>query len=371
MTDRNPLDGKVMPEENIQDVNNGAASSPAPTGDVNPSAAPSPAATPDAKPTAASSPAEGVKTKEAPTLKDRIAEGIAKITGKTPAKDTPAEAKTEPDQVKDKQAGEEDVQETDAEKSANDEWRNNPATKAILNERKQARAKATMLQKELETIKPDADQYRKIQTFLDTNGVKPADAANALKLTALAYTNPKAFYEKLSAMATEWGQHLGATLPADLQKDVDEGLITPERAKELAQARGQVRVAETQIQTVTERAQASDSVQEMAFRTRLFENWSDQVSKTDPDLEKKLPMITARLTQIRTAEGDPGSPQAAWERLNRALKDVNDQIRAFQPRPAIQPSPQSTGTPRGPASAPKTFDEAFKATLSKIATGGR
>ena len=352
---------------NVSDV----ASSTTSQGDVTPAADTSPVASPDVKP-ANSSPAEGVKAKEAPTLKDRIADGIAKITGKTTAPATPAEAKTE-DQIK-AEAATKDTNdpESDAEKTANDEWRNNPATKAILNERKQARAKLTVALKEMETYKGDAAQYRKIQTYLDTNGVMPADAASALKLTALARTNPQQFYEKLMEMADQWGQHLGATLPADLQKDVDEGLISQERATELARTRGQVRVAETQVQHASERAATSDGAAEMAYRTRLFDNWSSQVAKTDPDLQKKLPMMADRLSQILASEGNPGSPEAAWERLNRAHKEVTERIRAFQPaRPATAPSPASTGTVRGPASPPSNFQEAMAQGIQKLVSGNR
>lgn len=362
-----------MSDPTIPDVNQGSASSSVQTSDVNTAAASSPAASsPDVTP-AASSPADGVKPKDAPTLKDRIAEGIAKITGKTSATTAPVEAKTETDQTKTAPEGAENPDpETDKEEKGLGELKDHPAVKAILNERKQARAKLTLAMKEMETYKGDATQYRKIQGYLDSNGVKPADAANALKLTALAHTNPQEFYKKITEMAAEWGQNLGETLPADLQQEVADGLITPERAAELSRARGQTKIAQAQVENANERITVSDGAREMQYRTQLFESWAGQVSKTDPDLNKKLPLMTARLTQILTAEGDPGTPQAAWERLNRAHKEVSDHIRAFQPaKPALQPSPASTGTVRGPVSAPSNFQEAMTAGIHKLVSGGR
>lgn len=351
-----------------QDVNSGADTSAAPQSDVNTQAEPSQSASPDVNVSSDSSADTGVKQEGPKSLSDLIKDGLTKLTGKDPAEATPAKGEKDPvkqdTQQDEKPAGEET---SEAEKNAPAEIHTHPAFKAVVAERKKARAERDEVIQKLETLQPDANRYQQLQTYLKTNGVSQTDAAEALKTVALAYTNPQQFYEKLVGLAREWGEHLGATLPPDLQQEVDEGLISQERAAELAKVRGQVNVATEQTARYQQAQTQQNQQQEYQYRVQLFTNWADQISKTDPELNKKIPMITERLNYLLQTEGDPNTPQAAWDRLTRVHKEVTERLRSFSPpRQITQPSPRSTGTPQGVVTPPSTYEEAMATAFQNL-----
>lgn len=354
-----------------QDVNTAASSSTAATSDVNSTTqAPSQSASPDVNNQSATSSDTGVKKEESKSLKDAISDGLKKLVGKDSAKATPAEGEQDPakqDATAKKTEGAEGDEMSDEEKKAPPEINNHPAFKKVQQERKQARAELKQALAQVETFKGDASKYQTLQTFLSTNQVPQAEAAKALKLTALAVKDPQAFYKELKALTDEWGSHLGYILPADLQKEVDEGTISAERAAELAKIRGQVSVAETQVQQVNERDQAQAQRAEFDHRVRLYEAWAGQTVQTDPELQKKLPMITERMKYILDTEGNPKNDKEAWDRLTRAHKDVTDRLKTFTPpKNPTNPAPRSTGTVQGAVSQPTNYDEAMQAAFTKL-----
>jgi len=334
--------------------------------DVKPSTESSPAQTQDVKPQADSSPATGDK-KEAPTLRDKIQEGIEKIRKGAEKKDSPPEVT---EQIKDQKSEQTDDAEdpvSEAEKTAPVDLKNHPVFKQVLSERKQARKERNKALKELETYKVDATNHRRVQQFLQENSVSSKDAAEALKLAALAYNDPQKFFTQLKGMYEMWSQHLGMQLSPDLQQKVQDGYISQDDAEALSRAQAERDLVKAQNQKMQERVHETDTQKEIQFRTRLFEDWAGQTSKTDPDLPKKLTLIAGRLRDIAASEGDPSSADDAWNRLSRAHKEVTESIRQFQqPRQPIQASPTSTGATRAPMSSPKNFEEAMAASINKV-----
>lgn len=353
------------------DVNQGSTASTAPTSDVNQTtAAPSPAASPDVNKPADTSSAEGVKTEAPKTLSEMIKSGLAKITGKEPATATPADTAKKPETEvnQDKKAdGQPEDEVSEEEKKAPTEIQNHPAFKQVVNERTQARRKLNAALKEVEVYKTDATRYQSLQTYLTQNEVPQEDAATAIKFAAMWRNDPEKLLVELDRMRHEIGTKLGKVLPKDLQDEVDQGLITEERASELAREKGRVAIQTEQIQRSQERSQAQQQTEEFNFRVKLTENWAGQLSKTDPDLQRKFPMITERLNFLLRTEGDPKDAQAAWDRLNRAYTDVNARLKSFvPPKPATNPIPPSGGVIRQPAEAPKTLEDAFATGFQRL-----
>ena len=344
----------------------------------------------DGNNTSDSSSGEGDKDDGPQSLEEMIGKSIDEVT-KEQAEDSPSEETSDQDQNEDDSSETENKEQEDAkaedetgddtsedeaseeEKSASDEWRNNPATKKVLAERKKARAERDEFKQKLEQSEQEASQFRQIKDYLDEGGVSNQDAATALQMVRLWYENPQAMFQELGRMYGELGTQLGAILPTDLQAEVDQGLISPERAKELAQARGQVQASNQKVEQMTEQNKANSAESETQYRVQLFENWANQVSQTDADLNKKLPLITAKMSHYLATEGDPGSPQAAWDRLNRAHQEVTAEIKGFVPKPKSTPkTPQSTGPKVATVSAPNTFEEAMAQSIDNVlaSTGG-
>lgn len=357
------------------DVNQGSTASTAPTSDVNQTtAAPSPAASPDVNKPADTSSAQGVKQEAPKTLGEMIKSGLAKITGKEPATATPADtAKTPETEVnQDKKVeGQPEEEISKEEKDAPTEIQNHPAFKQVVNERTQARRKLNAALREVEVYKTDATRYQSLQTYLTQNEVPQEDAATAIKFAAMWRQDPEKLLVELDRMRDEIGTKLGKVLPKDLQDEVDQGLITQERAQELAREKGRVAIQTEQLQRTEQRTQAQQQEQEFNYRVQLTQNWAGQISKTDPDLQKKFPMITERLNFLLKTEGDPKDAQAAWERLNRAYLDVNQRLKTFTPpRVATNPIPPSGGVVRQAPAAPQNIDDAFSTAFQKLRAKG-
>lgn len=321
---------------------------------------------------------------ESKSLKELIDENLKKMTGedspdastgkKDPEKtdsdaDTPPE-KEGTDEAK-KQTDNTDDDVSDEEKAADEEWRSHPATKAIFAERKKARAERDEALQKAKEFETDAKQYGQLRAFQEQYNVNDTDAATALKMAALAMQDPRKFAETIRQMADQWSEHTGISIPNDIQQRLDAGLIDEATAQELALARADSKLAATRNEQVVQKQTKTQAETETQYREQLFENWAGQVSKTDTDLQRKLPMIVDRMRGILAKEGDPGSPQAAWDRLNRAYKEVNDQIGAFRPAPKpTNPTPRTSGVRAGSTPNPKNFEEAFDSAFAQISAGG-
>lgn len=367
-------EGQVQP---AMDVNTGADTSAAPNNDVN-SADASSTPAPSDENASASSTDTGVKeNQDPPTLGERLSAAIDKMTGKGQTEASPAaETPTEPEEVKSEvpeQEPQDQNEEVSAEeKAATEEWRSNPATKRVLNERKQARQQRDEAIEQGQTYEADAKRHHQVQDYLKKNSVTDQDAANALRLAALAIKDPRAFQEEIATMAKTWGNHTGVELSAELQAEVDQGLISPERAQQLSNAEGDTRMAQQANQINQQASQQQHQQNTTQHAQQLFTNWEAQVARTDPHLNDKLPMITDRLTQMRMAQGDPKDANDAWERLNKAHTDVTATIQKFQPaRPPTAPSPKPSGTTQGPATPPANFDEALSHGIDQILAGAQ
>lgn len=334
-----------------------------------------------------SSSGEGVKKYEPETLEEMINKSLdemAKVQAKVPPTKDNDDNQEKPDgesQDSTENTGQEEPEEeakepegddeSTEEKNAPDEWRNNPATKKVIAARKRARAERDEYKAKAEQFETEAGQYRKIREYLDEGGVSDKDAAQALQLVRLWYEDPVAMFSQLERMYGELGTKIGAFLPGDLQREVDEGMISPERAQQLARAQGDVTIARERTDVANKRSDALAKQQETEFRVQLFDKWAGQVAKTDPDLEKKLPFIAARMGQYLATEGDPGSPQAAWDRLTKAYQEVNAGLKGFAPTKKPTPRvPQSSGAQVTQAVAPRTYEEAM-AQATDRALGGQ
>lgn len=339
----------------------------------------------DGNNTSDTSSGEGDKNNEPQTLEETIAKAIDEVTEEAQAEGSPPKDKDssqkdeggEPEsssESKDKDGSETegaDDAPSEEEKAASAEWHEHPATKRILSERKKARAERDEALTQVKVLDTEASQFRQIRDYLAEGNVSDQDAATALQMVRLWYENPSAMFQELERMRSELGTQLGAILPADLQAEVDQGLISPERAAELAKAKGTAQVASQRVEQVNQQTQVEARRQEMEYRTQLFTNWATQVSNTDPDLNKKLPLITAKMAHYLATEGDPGSPQVAWDRLNRAHQEVTANIRGFIPkRKETPPSPRSSGPSTTTTSAPSTFDEAMGQAIDRAMAGG-
>lgn len=279
------------------------------------------------------------------------------LSGKKEAKAESSKAESEETEKSEKV----EVEKTEAEKpkeaqadkpaEAPKEFAKHPAWQRILRER--------------DTYKEESAQYRKIDGFLKETGVSGADAAKSLQMAALIYQNPQEAYKQLTTLVSDLAVRIGAALPEDLKKDVDEGHLSEDRAKELSKARMDATNAQYKVQATEERLVQSDNQRQIADRVRAFEAWEQAVSKTDPDLAKKLPIMEGILLKMNATYGEPKGTQDVMDRLAAAHREVTNQIRSLIPaRVAKEASPRNPGSAATVKTAPTSMLEVVQSKLN-------
>lgn len=216
---------------------------------------------------------------------------------------------------------------------------------------------------EVESLKPKALEYDKIDTFVRNAGLSPQDVAGTLEIAALLRSSPPQALARLLPIVASLQQMTGETLPAELQQRVDQGYLTEADAKTLAKAQADARFATQRTTALTEQQQTDARNREFKELTTntvsSVTSWEAQQAARDPDWHLKRDNV-AELVELaierKTRElRRPYFPTAdeAITLSADALKTVNDRSKRFGPRPQeIRPvlnggaSPRSTAVPK-------------------------
>lgn len=203
-------------------------------------------------------------------------------------------------------------------------FHNHPRWKAMIAER--------------DSFKPAAEQYGKITSFMQNNGLSPNEMAEGLHVMALMKTNPVAAYEQLQGYIQNLAKFTGDVLPPELKAKVDEGLTDPATAKRLAQLEAErefsyARQVEQQQQYQAQqenfaRQQAADNSQQMVSAVM---QWEQAERAKDPDWAQKYEMVQDRVKALLTST-PARTPSDAIQIAQRALTEVNARLRPLAGR---------------------------------------
>lgn len=212
----------------------------------------------------------------------------------------------------------------------------------LWRERQEARERIEVFERE---AAPRAEQWNKLATFLDTNGVSNEEAADALLISALLKTDPAKAWEKLKPVVESIQKFLGAELPEDLRKDVDDGTITQERAQELASLRNRQafdsrRTRETEEQRQEREAQAAHTAR-MREVNEATVSRERAIAEKDPDYwTVKAPLMEGEMARLLSQRGVPQSKEDATKLFDEALSNVNTHLKGLRDR--LAPRTQRT-----------------------------
>lgn len=225
--------------------------------------------------------------------------------------------------------------------------------------------------RERDAFKPDAEQYRNIKAYMDENGLKHEQVADALELSALLVNDPEKGLAVIEKIRETLNGTLGNTLPDDLKAKVDSGEMTEDAALEVSRARAKTNRADRRVESVTKSAQetkdaAAHEAHVTAIRSKV-DGWEAQVAKTDPDFAKKRGLIGVMVRNILFARGDNFKDANDAEAVMRqAYVMANHQIKSLTPAPQARRGIIPSSGPRGtsiPASEPKSLGEAMSRAL--------
>lgn len=205
-------------------------------------------------------------------------------------------------------------------------------------------------------LRPAAESYRKIESFLTENAISGEEFAAAVNLVALIKRDPEQAWKELRPTVQSLLVTIGEVLPPDLREKVIAGQMTQDVAKSLARERAKATIATGQMSFREQQAAAqqqrtaSEQQAEKASRVRgAAREWEAAARSADADFEKKERRLRSEVLLLQREEGIPDTPEGVKAQLDKARKAVNAEFAAARPRrPGIQPvvGGSASGTPR-------------------------
>jgi len=159
-----------------------------------------------------------------------------------------------------------------------------------------------LARQEHETVKPLAEQARVLNEFLQTNNIPASDFQSALEYLRLLRIDPQSAMRMLKPTYDQLAQFSGDVVSPDLQEEVAAARLTPERAKELSQLRGQQQFSQRQQQWNQQGVQQ----QTAQAINGTIQSWASLKQTSDPDFRPKV----------------AGKPDGLWELTDRYIRSA-------------------------------------------------
>lgn len=308
----------------------------------------------DAKP-AESSTAEGVNKDQPLDLASVVRNAAAKLkedpkVSKSPAETSGQDTKTAPDAeavAKAKEAGE-DVP-----------FAKHPRWQEVLGERK-------TLRKEVESLKPQAEEWGKVTAFMEVNRLTPEEVAQGFTIMALIKHDPAKALQALAPFIEQAELQVGKRLPPDLQKQVDDGQVTQEVASELSRTRAQNQALQANTETQQRQNENMQAEQRAGVIKNAVVQWEQGISAQDPDYKLKQRVVMAHV-RAALATSRPQTAEQAIEICKKAYETASEDVKPLVAKRApTPPNPGSLHSSTRAAAVPQSLLD-----VVRQAAGGR
>lgn len=230
------------------------------------------------------------------------------------------------------------------------------------------------LSTQVEEFKGKAEAFEKFSGYLASHGISTQEANNAIEITRLIKSHDYDGAMKLvEPIFYELARRSGKVLDPDLVEDVRLGKVDKNRALELQRLRMTNAVSKTRDTERASRDQQSQKAEEARnwkghVRTvaTAADDWAKQKADSDPDWNRKQDLVANAVEVIVRREGFPKTEEAMLDMNERALKQVEDQLRRFVPAPRpVNPNrghsgPASPGNEAPPKSALEALERALR-----------
>lgn len=226
-------------------------------------------------------------------------------------------------------------------------------------------AKVKDRETELNSYRPKVETFDKILNFVESRGLTTQEVDFTFAVMGAMKTNPAAAYEALKPVMAQLEARVGVQLPEDLASDVNLGLITEERARELSRARAEAKLSTERANTITqqtaEQAEARQTQQFIGSVHSAVATWEQAQKARDPDWNQKSDLIAEKLELAFLKNGaNVKTPNDAVAIANKVLQDVNAVFARAKPAPReIRPVTGGSSSPRS-APAPQTMLDVVK-----------
>lgn len=231
-------------------------------------------------------------------------------------------------------------------------------------------AQRNQAREQLAEFQPDAERWRQHTQFLAENHVSPEDSLLLYGVaSALARGEYKTFLDAVQPYVEAAQTALGIRLPADIQRQVDDGLLPEDTARELARARAEAETANAQATRATQQTQAIVQQQTAAQLRGAVAEWEATVRQNDPDFAHKQDAIARIASGLVASRGLPRTPKEAVAMAQEAYDEVSKLTARFRPAPQpTRSSPASVHTPNSGTPEPRNLLEAIQMGLRQAAS---
>lgn len=212
---------------------------------------------------------------------------------------------------------------------------------------------------ERDSLRGDADQFRKITTFMQTNGLTNEEVVEGFQIMALMKTNPAEAHKKISEYKAKLDPFVGEKLPDDVARRVAEGYIDEDTAKELATLKAERNLIEQRQQAAREQ----EAVAAKGAIRNVVVNWEQQMKAKDPDWSAKQELVTDQVKLMLQAE-QPSNPEEALALVERAHSIIAERLRRFAPRRQPVTAVTSATSSATAVPLPKSLHEAIRAGIA-------
>lgn len=223
-------------------------------------------------------------------------------------------------------------------------------------------AEKNQARQELEQLRPQAQRITALDSFMQQNGIQPAQLQRALEYLRYVNSDP----EKAASLIEQDYQQLAAAtgriLPADLQEKVAAGVLDPEIAKEVARGRGQKSFQERQGQWTNE----FQSMQLVQAVDGTINQWAQMKAQTDPDLKpgtvkwKNLD----RAIKVERASNPAMTAQQAIVITEKLYKEVSEELASLAPRkPVTKQKPREAASVASASATIKSAEDVTRAII--------
>lgn len=213
-----------------------------------------------------------------------------------------------------------------------------------------------------DAVQPELTAHRQLQGYLTQNQLAADDVNRLLGVgSALRRGDFQAFLEGVTPYVMVAQEALGIRIAPDLKRQVDDGTISEDAARELTRTRHQARRAESEL-TATRQQQTVDTQARNVGAIRdAVDKWEADLRTRDPDYARKSVAVRRFSQALMQERGLPVDPAAAVALVKAAYDEATRELLRAQPAPQATrraPSGIQTTTTGSVVREPATMKDA-------------
>ena len=211
--------------------------------------------------------------------------------------------------------------------------------------------------------------YEQYNGYLEKNNISQDEANQLFDIGALMKNDPQKALETITPYYNQLLEVTGNILPNDLKQQVQQGYITEQHARELSRQRAMNANHQNRIQVQQQQNQQQEIHRQQELNTNIqtaLANLERGWQQSDPDYKMKSTRIQERVKlmwyEANQNNQMPKSVDEAVKMAERAKKEVEKELRQFQPKKPINPVEGGGSSTTRPE--PKTTFDVIKQTVS-------